>query len=238
MRYKEPASSCDDGAKTSENVVVPVGHFENGESPDAPARMAFRCALGQVLVEQGVRAESHDDKQVGYGLLSEGDAFEHGRRLRITADTSAGDRPTTQTLHGNGDRRAPPQAVEQSRQGLAIKGTKNRQRRVTTFPASLVEPLEGSAHRAEIERGREGLLFRGLDGGFNRRWFQRVWARAAREAGWPMKRPTAAVWHPHDLRHVAACWLLFGVGLDPVVVATLRWTLSVLHVTTTRYPDP
>jgi len=32
-------------------------------------------------------------------------------------------------------------AVEQSRQGLAIKGTENRQRRVTTFPASLVESL-------------------------------------------------------------------------------------------------
>jgi len=113
-------------------------------------------------------------------------------------------------------------AVEQSRQGLAIKGTKNRQRRVTTFPASLVEPLEAWARRAEIERGAEGLLFPGNDGDFaKRRWFQRVWARAAREAGWPMKRPTAAVWHPHDLRHVAACWLLFDVGLDPAVVATL-----------------
>ncbi len=113
-------------------------------------------------------------------------------------------------------------AVEQSRQGLAIKGTKNRQHRVTTFPASLVEPLEAWARRAEIERGPEGLLFPGKDGDFaNRRWFQRVWARAAREADWPMKRPTAAVWHPHDLRHVAACWLLFDVGLDPAVVATL-----------------
>ena len=113
-------------------------------------------------------------------------------------------------------------AVEQSRQGLAIKGTKNRQRRVTTFPASLVEPLEGWSSRVELERGPEGLLFPGKDGDFaNRRWFQRVWARAAREAGWPMKRPTAAVWHPHDLRHVAACWMLFDVGLDPAVVATL-----------------
>ena len=36
-----------------------------------------------------------------------------------------------------------------------------------------------------------------------------------------MRRPTAVVWHPHDLRHVAACWLLFDVGLDPTVVATL-----------------
>jgi len=93
---------------------------------------------------------------------------------------------------------------------------------VTTFPASLVEPLEAWTQRAEFERGTEGLLFPDKDGDFaNRRWFQRVWARAARDAGWPMKRSTAAVWHPHDLRHVAACWMLFDVGLDPAVVATL-----------------
>lgn len=113
-------------------------------------------------------------------------------------------------------------AVEQSRQGLAIKGTKNRQHRVSTFPASLVEPLRDWADQVERARGREGLLFPGTDGGFaNRRAFQRIWARAARDAGWSMKRTTAAVWHPHDLRHVAACWLLFDVHLDPAVVATL-----------------
>ena len=113
-------------------------------------------------------------------------------------------------------------AVEQSRQGLAIKGTKNRQHRVSTFPASLVEPLQDWTDQVERARGREGLLFPGTDGGFaNRRTFQRIWARAARDAGWPMKRTTAAVWHPHDLRHVAACWLLFDVHLDPAVVATL-----------------
>lgn len=113
-------------------------------------------------------------------------------------------------------------AVEQSRQGLAIKGTKNRQRRVTTFPASLVQPLEAWSRRVERERGPEGLLFPGADGAFaNRRTFQRIWTRAAREAGWPMKRKTSAMWHPHDLRHVAACWLLFDVGLDPAVVAAL-----------------
>lgn len=113
-------------------------------------------------------------------------------------------------------------AVEQSRQGLAIKGTKNRQRRVTTFPASLVEPLEAWSSRVERKRGPEGLLFSGPDGEFaNRRAFQRAWARAVRNAGWPMKRKTAAVWHPQDLRHVAACWMLFDVGLDPAVVANL-----------------
>lgn len=36
-----------------------------------------------------------------------------------------------------------------------------------------------------------------------------------------MKRPTAAVWHPHDLRHVAACWMLFDLHLDPPVVSTV-----------------
>ncbi|MEZ5309185.1 MAG: tyrosine-type recombinase/integrase [Microthrixaceae bacterium] len=113
-------------------------------------------------------------------------------------------------------------ALEQSAHGLAINGTKNRQRRVTTFPASLVEPLDAWSSRVEAERGPEGLLFPDADGRFaNHRWFYRVWARAAREAGWPMKRPTAAVWHPHDLRHVAACWLLLDVGLDPAVVAKL-----------------
>jgi integrase len=113
-------------------------------------------------------------------------------------------------------------AVEQSRQGFAIKTTKNRQRRVSTFPASLIEPLREWSDDVERQRGPEGLLFPGPDGGFaNRRAFQRVWARAASEAGWPMKRPTAALWHPHDLRHVAACWLLFDVGLDPAVVSSL-----------------
>lgn len=113
-------------------------------------------------------------------------------------------------------------AVEQSRQWLAIKGTKNRQNRVTTFPANVVEPLEAWSHRVERERGPEGLLFPGTDGGFaKRRTFQRIWARASRDAGWPMKRTTTAVWHPHDLRHVAACWLLFDVHLDPAVVASL-----------------
>jgi integrase len=113
-------------------------------------------------------------------------------------------------------------AVEESQQGLTIKGTKNRQRRVTTFPSSLVGPLEARSALVAHNQGAEALLFSGHDGGHaNRRWFQRVWARAARQAGWPMKRKTAAVWHPHDLRHVAACWLLFDVGLDPAVVATL-----------------
>jgi integrase len=29
----------------------------------------------------------------------------------------------------------------------------------------------------------------------------------------------SAQWRPHDLRHVAACWMLFDLGLDPAIVA-------------------
>lgn len=113
-------------------------------------------------------------------------------------------------------------AVEQSRQGLAIKTTKNRLRRVSTFPASLVGPLQEWTLDVERRRGHDGLLFPSSTGDFaNRRTFQRIFARAARNAGWPMNRPTSAIWHPHDLRHVAACWLLFDVKLDPAVVSTL-----------------
>lgn len=28
-------------------------------------------------------------------------------------------------------------------------------------------------------------------------------------------------WHPHDLRHVAACSMLFDVGLDPALAAQM-----------------
>lgn len=113
-------------------------------------------------------------------------------------------------------------AVEQSQQGLAIKTTKNRQRRTSVFPASLTDPL--LERSADIERtaGPDALLFRGNDGGYaNRRTFQRHWARAARAAGWPMNSQTSSIWHPHDLRHVAACWLLFDVQLDPAAVSQL-----------------
>lgn len=113
-------------------------------------------------------------------------------------------------------------AVEQSQQGFAIKATKNNQRRTSIFPASLVSPLAALCSEVERSDGSDSLLFPGNDGSYaNRRTFQRHWARAARAAGWPMKAPTSAVWHPHDLRHVAACWLLFDVGLDPAAVSQL-----------------
>lgn len=113
-------------------------------------------------------------------------------------------------------------AVEQSRTGLALKSTKNRQRRATTFPGSLADPLRELCDRVERQSGNDALLFPSATGGYaNRRTFQRTFARAALEAGWPMKRNTSSIWHVHDLRHVAACWLLFDVKLDPAAVSTL-----------------
>jgi len=113
-------------------------------------------------------------------------------------------------------------AVEQSGQGFAIKSTKNRQRRTSVVPASLTDDLRAHCLKVEQAGGPEALLFTADDGTYaNRRTFQRTWSRAARAAGWPMRSPTSATWHPHDLRHVAACWMLFDVGLDPAVASML-----------------
>lgn len=113
-------------------------------------------------------------------------------------------------------------AVEQSRRGFAIKTTKNRQRRQTIFPASLRDDLAAWSG----QRPSDALLFTGTDGGFaNRRTVQRYWARAANAAGWPMPGPMSSIWHPHDMRHVAACWMLCDVGLEaPGVSAMLGHT--------------
>lgn len=66
--------------------------------------------------------------------------------------------------------------------------------------------------------------------------FQTLWVRAADAAGRPMTTPLtrsagcgqknkcrrwtgAAKWTRHDLRHVAPCWTLFDLKLDPAIVA-------------------
>jgi integrase len=85
--------------------------------------------------------------------------------------------------------------------------------------------------------GPGGLLWPSASGQIMRRSnFQQVWIRAADAAGWPITPPLqrtagygqtnkcwrwtgAAKWSPHDLRRVAACWMLFDLGLDPAVVA-------------------
>lgn len=113
-------------------------------------------------------------------------------------------------------------AVEQSRQGLSFKVPKNAQKRTTIFPASIADGLTAHVAGVRAVGGDDALLFGARSGGPpERRQFSRLWHRAARLAGWPMRSPTASVWHPHDLRHVAACWMLFDVGLDPALVAQM-----------------
>jgi integrase len=126
-------------------------------------------------------------------------------------------------------------AVEQSHLGLHIKSTKNRQARYSIFPASLVAPLSHHIEEIRDERGTDGLLFSATRGGFaERSWFLRLWWRAARSAGWPAKGKHAAAWHPHDLRHMAACWMLFDLRWDPAVVALLLGHANA-NFTLTRY---
>lgn len=113
-------------------------------------------------------------------------------------------------------------AVEQSAKGRRMKTTKNKQKRSSIFPASLSEDLRKLCQEVRGSRGNEALLFPWADGQLaERRQFLRLWVRAARTAGWPMKSATAAEWHPHDLRHVAACWMLFDVHVDPAVVSRM-----------------
>lgn len=113
-------------------------------------------------------------------------------------------------------------SVEQSRAGMAIKTTKNEQKRVSMFPASLSSDLAEYVERAHRERGNTSLLFPASDGGpMERRRFQRIWVRAAKAVGWPLNTPDSAQWHPHDLRHVAACWMLFDVRIDAALVAVM-----------------
>lgn len=129
-------------------------------------------------------------------------------------------------------------AVEQGRSAPpTIKGTKNGTERTAIFPRSLVEDLQRHASEVIERHGEDGLLFPGRRGGLMRRSsFQQIWIKAADAAGWPMASPLkrtkgygpngrgwrwtgSAKWSPHDLRHVAACWMLFDLRLDVAVVA-------------------
>jgi len=113
-------------------------------------------------------------------------------------------------------------AVEQVGGRRAIKPTKNTQKRSSIFPASLVDLLRAHVAAVRDAVGDDALLFTLKPGEpAERRQFSRIWTRAARHAGWPMKTNTAALWHPHDLRHVAACWMLFDVRMDPAVVSQM-----------------
>ena len=129
-------------------------------------------------------------------------------------------------------------AVEQPTRGPArLKAPKNGKVRTSIFPKSLTNDLGEILDETATHEGPEGLLFPSASGRIMRRSnFQPVWIRAADGAGWPMTAPLqrtggygqtnkgwrwtgAAKWSPHDLRHVAACWMLFDLGLDPAVVA-------------------
>jgi integrase len=130
-------------------------------------------------------------------------------------------------------------AVEQPAKGQAtMKAPKNERHRTTIFPRSLTEELRLLVDEVVAEHGPGGLLFPGARGGIARRSaFQQVWIKAAAAAGWPMDRELqrtkgygpahkkgwrwtgSATWTVHDLRHVAACWMLFDLKLDPAVVA-------------------
>jgi integrase len=130
------------------------------------------------------------------------------------------------------------QAVEQPTRGPArFKAPKNGKVRTSIFPKSLTNHLGEIVDETATREGPEGLLFPSASGQIMRRSnFQPIWIRAADGAGWPMTAPLrrtggyretnkgwrwtgAAKWSPHDLRHVAACWMLFALGLDPAVVA-------------------
>ena len=113
-------------------------------------------------------------------------------------------------------------AVEQSSRGTTIKTTKNKKKRSTLFPASMRSELAEHVEKVRHAAGDEALLFSRANGEpAERRQFLRQWTRAARSAEWPMRSPTVANWHPHDLRHVAACWMLFDVGIDAAVVSRM-----------------
>jgi integrase len=129
-------------------------------------------------------------------------------------------------------------AVEQPARGPAtLKLPKNGRVRTAIFPKSLVAPLTELVGATRAKQGDEALLFPSATGRIARgEVFHTLWIQAADAAGWPMKKPLtrtagygqknkgwrwtgAAKWTPHDLRHVAACWMLFDLKLDPAIVA-------------------
>ena len=129
-------------------------------------------------------------------------------------------------------------AVEQpTGSAPTLKLPKNNRTRTTIFPKSLTDELRTLVDQAIADRGRDAVLFPSKSGQLMRRTtFQTTWIRAADAAGWPMTTPLrrsagygrknkgwrwtgAAKWTPHDLRHAAACWMLFDLKLDPAVVA-------------------
>ncbi|MBI2710341.1 MAG: hypothetical protein HYX34_11705 [Actinobacteria bacterium] len=103
-----------------------------------------------------------------------------------------------------------------------MKSTTNRRSHVSIFRASLSPSLQEWASRVEYERGLDAVLLPGAEGRFtNGRTFERIWRRAARQAGWPMNRKTLsglAPSRPPPRRRVLAP---LRRRLEPAVVAAL-----------------
>lgn len=105
-----------------------------------------------------------------------------------------------------------------------VKAPKNNKRRTTIFAPSLAGPLRDLCEVVRESEGPDGLLFPGPDGRFMRRTYgRRRFIRAAAAGGWETipnstKLPSTR-WLWHDLRHYAACWMLFDVGLDVAKVS-------------------
>ena len=129
-------------------------------------------------------------------------------------------------------------AVEQTATGPpTLKRPKNGKTRTSIFPMSLATELEALVDQVTATHGPTGLLFPSRRGHIARRSsFQQVWIKAAAAADWPMTSPLrrtagygqtdkgwrwtgSAQWTVHDLRHVAACWMVFDLGLDAAIVA-------------------
>jgi integrase len=128
-------------------------------------------------------------------------------------------------------------AVEQPTRGPArLKAPKDGKVRTSIFPKSLTNDLGEIVPRPPPARDQRLCCSRArrigscgtalpanLDPGRRRRRLpmtaplQRTGGYGQTNNGW--RWTGAAKWSPHDLRHVAACWMLFDLGLDPAVVA-------------------
>lgn len=100
--------------------------------------------------------------------------------------------------------------------------TKNGKARHSVFPKSIEERLGELLDSVSPS----DLVFVGANGKPLRRSNHlRFWYPAAEKAGWPMESRRAAsgglkpIWSPHDLRHSAACWMLFDLKAEPPDVA-------------------
>lgn len=122
-------------------------------------------------------------------------------------------------------------ALEESQGHLRMKATKNRKGRHSIYPKSLVERLGEHVEAVSSERGPQAILFAGARGALMRRHVhRRIWQPVGRAASWPLKpsrgprwkegdQTFTVKWTPHDLRHFAACWMLFDLKAEPAQVA-------------------